>query len=105
MQFDAFNGRLQRDFWVYNAFSDASLRTLEQHVQRFSTLKGIVRGKQFATFSKGKMVPLGERTASGGAPGDAHRFYDAMNAQTEGALECLFDNAEVCGFRSSSSPP
>lgn len=62
---------------------------------RFSALKGLVRGQQFATFSRGKMCPFGERTATGGAPGDSHRFYDKMSALNEDALHCLFDHAEV----------
>ncbi|KAF6759482.1 hypothetical protein DFP72DRAFT_844208 [Ephemerocybe angulata] len=64
------------------------------HVQRFSKLKGLVRGKQFATFSQGKMCAFGERTPRGGAPGDCHHLYDYMGAHSEEALECLFDNAE-----------
>lgn len=62
---------------------------------RFSALKSLVRGQQFATFSQGKMCPFGERTATGGAPGDSHRFYDTMSALNEDALQCLFDHAEV----------
>ncbi|TEB27681.1 hypothetical protein FA13DRAFT_1712396 [Coprinellus micaceus] len=83
---------------IYNAFSESSLKTLRGHVNRFSALKGIMRGQQFAIFSQGRMCPFGERTATGGAPGDAHRFYDSMGAQTEGALQCLFDRAESPGI-------
>ena len=87
----------QRDVWVYNAFDTATYNTLRGNVQRFGKLKSLVRGRQFATFSQGRMCPFGERTASGGAPGDTHRFYDVMSGDTEAALHCLFDHAEVCG--------
>jgi hypothetical protein len=66
------------------------------HSQQFAHLKGLTRGKQFANYSQGKMVPQGERMPSGGAVGDCHRFYSTMSADDIGSLECLFDNAEVC---------
>lgn len=91
----------QRDFWVYNAFDPTAYNTLRRNVQRFGKLKSLVRGQQFATFSQGRMCPFGERTASGGAPGDTHRFYDVMSGQTEDALHCLFDHAEVCSSQST----
>lgn len=71
------------------------IKLLSEHTESYSKLKSVVRGKQFAAFVKGKMVPMGERTPSGGAPGDCHRFYDGMDASTVDSLECLFDHAEV----------
>lgn len=86
---------LQRDVMIYNALDPATLKDMRKHVQRYGTKKGLVRGAQFNTFSQGKMCAFGERTPSGGAPGDCHRHYDVMNATTVDSLHCLFDNAEV----------
>ena len=74
-------------------------------MRRYGSLKGLVRGSQFQTFTQGKMCPFGERTPSGGAPGDCHRHYDVMNATDVDSLQCLFDNAEVSSSAGYCSAP
>ncbi|KAJ3521515.1 hypothetical protein NMY22_g12282 [Coprinellus aureogranulatus] len=83
-----------RDFWMYNAFDKETFNSLSQHVRRFGNHKGLVRGRQFDTFTQGKMCPFGERSPKGGAPGDCHRLYDSMSAATPDMVHCLFDNAD-----------
>ncbi|KAF6756499.1 hypothetical protein DFP72DRAFT_810464, partial [Ephemerocybe angulata] len=82
------------DFWVYEAFPSFARERMLDHAKNFYGLKGLVRGKQFKDYTQGRMVPQGERTASGGAPGDSHCFYGSMAATEAPALHCLFDNAE-----------
>ena len=68
---------------------------MSNHFDKFADMKGLVRGKQFTEYVQGKMVPRGERTPRGGAPGDCHRLYDTMNVDDPISLHGLFDNAEV----------
>lgn len=41
------------------------------------------------------MLPLGNRAAAGGMPGDSYTPYSGMEAITTDDIEALFDNAEV----------
>ncbi|KAF6741312.1 hypothetical protein DFP72DRAFT_834356, partial [Ephemerocybe angulata] len=89
------NKRNLLDVWVYNAFPKYLLnRMLEHHANLPKGLKGLTRGQQFLHYSQGKMVAQGERTPSGGAPGDVHRFPDNMNATDLDSLNSLYDQAE-----------
>ncbi|KAF6740844.1 hypothetical protein DFP72DRAFT_838419, partial [Ephemerocybe angulata] len=83
------------DIWAYGAIPKDLLEEMQRHHADLPAgLKGLVRGSQFAHYSQGKMVPQGERTPSGGAPGDCHRFYSDMNATELDSLGSLFDQAE-----------
>ncbi|KAJ3505033.1 hypothetical protein NMY22_g17722 [Coprinellus aureogranulatus] len=85
---------LQLDFLAFQAFPDKYLQRMLGHFDQFSQLKSVVRGQQFDRYVQGTMVPQGERTPSGGAPGDCHRYYDNMNAEDVSSLDRLFDTAE-----------
>jgi hypothetical protein len=86
----------KRDVHIYNNFPENLVAKLRASNSRYSVLKGIKRGAQFRDFSTGNMVPRGERTPSGGAPGDCHGFYADMKATTLTEIDVLFDHAEVC---------
>ncbi|TEB32976.1 hypothetical protein FA13DRAFT_1790051 [Coprinellus micaceus] len=83
------------DFLAYNAIPEVYLQRMLLHFDQFARMKGLVRGEQFHTYMQGSMVPRGERTPSGGAPGDCHRYYDSLKATDLGSIHALFDNAEA----------
>jgi hypothetical protein len=86
---------VQLDYLAFNAIPSDLLDRMMSHFDHFTHMKGLVRGAQFKEYVQGKMVPRGERSPTGGAPGDCHRFYDSMNVDNPMSLNGLFDNAEV----------
>ncbi|PPQ75845.1 hypothetical protein CVT26_001221 [Gymnopilus dilepis] len=82
------------DFWMFNAFPEAVLKTLIDHHEALQTIKGVDRGDQFESYSQGSMVPKGSRAPKGGAPGDSYTMYSGMDAVDEQSINALFDDAE-----------
>jgi hypothetical protein len=90
---------LQYDFWTFGAFPDHHLARLIEHHEALQNVKSLrARGKQFNTFSQGKMYPKGTRAPSGGAPGDAYTMYAGMEALDLNSINALFNDAEVFFF-------
>ncbi|KAJ7665153.1 hypothetical protein DFH06DRAFT_1323551 [Mycena polygramma] len=83
-----------RDFYLYGAFSPHELARMLQHHEDLTGIKPLTRGGQFEWYSPGQMIGIGPRVATGGAPGDALRLYEGMEARSAAGLNALFNHAE-----------
>ncbi|KAJ3709773.1 hypothetical protein C8R42DRAFT_729838 [Lentinula raphanica] len=84
-----------KDFIWWKPFDNDILAALQDAVVQSTGVGALKRGAQFDSYSGGKMVPLGSRTASGGRAGDTYTSYAGLDATTEKGLDILFNQAAI----------
>lgn len=80
----------------YQAFSDTTLREMDQHKQQSAHLHNVKRGASFHMFAWGSMKALGSHLPQGGNPGSGYGPYKDMVAKEIDNIKLMFRHAKVC---------
>ncbi|KAJ3830817.1 hypothetical protein F5878DRAFT_151231, partial [Lentinula raphanica] len=81
------------DFMWWSPFHADKLALLQDAVVESTGVQSVSRGRQFESFTGGKMTAIGSRSPSGGRAADTYTSYAGLEATTEEGLNILFKQA------------
>ncbi|KAF5367268.1 hypothetical protein D9757_011689 [Collybiopsis confluens] len=92
-----YDGKELVDFVYYNAFSidNGTYSKMKLYSQSSLGVQPVKRGKKFANWTIGQMIPFGARQPSGGRLADHYTVYAGIEAETLEGLTILFEQAEI----------